>query len=236
MDEQRRPAQSAKAGFVSPEPISQAIFRHLGQAIISGRLAPGEHLRELQLCEELGCSRSPLREALRMLAAEHLVTIEPRRGARVARLTVKDVMELFEVRAEIEALAARLAAERGSDEELASLELLNQDMAAAVDGRDVGAFFDGNTVFHATIARAARNAYLDTLIRSAADRSFQTLFRTLTQSGHVENAVAKHTELISAMRARDGAQADRCMREHIIAIRDEAVELIRNSPLSDADS
>ena len=123
---------SADEGFVSPIPISEAIFRHLGQEIIHGRLAPGERLLETKLCGELGCSRSPLREALRMLAAENLVTIEPRRGARVAHLTRKGIADLFEVRIELEALAARLAAERGSPEELAALERLNEGMAATV--------------------------------------------------------------------------------------------------------
>ena len=220
-------------GFVSPIPISEAVFRHLGQEIIQGRLAPGERLRETKLCEQLGCSRSPLREAFRMLAAENLVTIEPRRGARVAHLTAKGIAELFEVRIELEALAVSLAAERGAPEDFAALERLNESMGRAAEDRDAAAYFAQNTQFHITIARAARNEYLETLIRSAGDRSFLSLFRTLGNPENITRSVAQHAELIAALRSGDAVLANEHMREHIAAARDEALQLIRMRRVQD---
>lgn len=222
-----------REGFVSPIPISEAIFRHLGQQIIQGHLAPGERLLETKLCEELGCSRSPLREAFRMLAAENLVTIEPRRGARVAHLTEKGIANLFEVRIELEALSVGLAAERAGEDDLAVLEQLNAEMAATTENRDPAAYFAHNTQFHLAIARAADNEYLETLIRSANDRSFLSLFRTLSRPENIVSSVAKHAELIAALRAGDGALAERHMREHIAAAREEALQLIHMPPYTD---
>jgi DNA-binding GntR family transcriptional regulator len=221
-------------GFVRPIPISEAIFRHLGQEIIQGRLGPGERLLETKLCEELGCSRSPLREAFRMLAAENLVTIEPRRGARVAHLTEKGIANLFEVRIELEALSVSLASERATTDDIAVLERLNAEMAATVENRDPAAYFSHNAQFHLAIARAADNEYLETLIRSANDRSFLSLFRTLSRTEHIVVSVAKHEELVTALRAGDGAEAARHMREHIATARDEALELIKKPPYTDA--
>jgi DNA-binding GntR family transcriptional regulator len=215
---------------VAPGPISEALFRRIGQEIVRGERKPGERLLEEKLCEEYGCSRSPLREALRMLAAENLVTIEPRRGTRVAQLTTQDIADLFEVRVDIEALATRLAAERAGPEDIALLERLNEDMKRLAVSGDTSGYFDVNAQFHVAIAQASHNDYLTSLVRSAAERSVLTLFRTFTSPERVLQAAAKHDELIAALRAGDAELADRHMRAHIEASRDEAHEHIRAAP------
>jgi DNA-binding GntR family transcriptional regulator len=216
----------APVEFRTPEPLSEAIFRHLGRAIVEGRFEPGQRLIEAELCKAFGCSRSPLREAIRMLAAEGLVTLSPRRGARVAILSENTVRDLFEVRLVLESLAVRLAVERASEEQLQELEALKADMRAAVEGGDTLAFFRLNTEFHQAIARIGGNAYLSSLQENAADRSFLPLFMFLSDMGHLQTAVAGHDAIIDAVGRRDAASAEGEMRKHLQLLQKEAERLV----------
>jgi DNA-binding GntR family transcriptional regulator len=227
---------SELGGFETPPPLSEAIFRHLAREIVEGRMAPGQRLTEVQLCERFGCSRSPLREAIRMLAAESLVTLEPRRGARVARLSVKAVSDLFEVRVALECLAVRLAADARTSEQLLRLEALNAAMSEAVGAGDAKAYFALNTKFHRNIAEIGGNGYLVSLQRSAADRSFLPLFMFLSDPRHLEDAVEGHAAILSAVDARDGQAAHERMRSHILAARQEAERLVRGRLDADAEA
>jgi DNA-binding GntR family transcriptional regulator len=208
-------------------PLSEAIFRQVGRAIVEGRLQPNERLIEARLCRAFGCSRSPLREAIRMLAAEGLVTLSPRRGARVAELTQKTVSDVFAVRLLLEGLAARLAAEHRSDADVAELHELNRKMRMAVRAGDSATFFKMNTSFHRAIARIGRNAYLATLQESAADRSLLPLFLFLSDFRHFGDAVSAHDQIIRAIEEGDAAGAARSMHRHLEAIHLEAERLVR---------
>jgi DNA-binding GntR family transcriptional regulator len=212
--------------FDTPVSIAEAIHRHLANEIVRGVIRPGDRLIETQLCERFGCSRSPLREALRMLSADGLVTIEPRRGARVVPLSAAAVSDLFQVRVLLEGLAARLAAERRTPAQLAELERLDAAMQQAVLQHEKRQYFDLNAKFHQRIATIAGNEYLAPLHRAAADRSFLPLFLFLSGPQHLERAATEHAGILDALRKGDGEAADALMRDHIAHAAGEAQRLI----------
>jgi DNA-binding GntR family transcriptional regulator len=225
-DEEVRVLRSGGDGFEAPLALSEAIFRHIGQAIVEGSIPPNQRLVETQLCAQFGCSRSPLREAIRMLAAEGLVTITPRRGARVVQLTPKTLRDVFEVRVLLEGLAARLAAENRSDGDLAELKSLSASMRAAVEGGPETRFFTLNNSFHRAIARIGANDYLASLQETAANRTFLPLFLFLSDKNHLATAVEAHEEIVGAIERRDGAESERAMSRHVRQIQTEAERLV----------
>jgi DNA-binding GntR family transcriptional regulator len=212
--------------FQAPLPLSDAIFRHIGRAIVEGRLRPNTRLVEKQLCTQFGCSRSPLREAIRMLAAEGLVTITPRRGARVVALTPKTLRDVFEVRVLLEGLAARLAAEHRTDDDLAQLHALSTAMREVIGSDSESRFFTLNHTFHESLARIGGNEYLASLQETAANRTFLPLFLFLSDSKHLAKAVEAHEKIVAAIERRDGAGAEVEMSRHLRQIQEEAERLV----------
>src|SRR5262249_19829197 len=212
--------------FQTPLPLSEAIFRHIGRAIVEGRLPANTRLVEKQLCAEFGCSRSPLREAIRMLAAEGLVTITPRRGARVVELTRKTLRDVFEVRVLLEGLAARLAAEQRTEEELAQLTSLSASMREVIGSDTESRFFTLNHTFHEALARIGGNEYLASLQETAANRTFLPLFLFLSDSRHLSAAVEAHERIVAAIPRHDGAGAAVEMSRHLRQIQAEAERLL----------
>lgn len=213
--------------FESPLSLAEAIFRHIGQAIVEGAIPPNQRLVETQLCEQFGCSRSPLREAIRMLAAEGLVTITPRRGARVVELTPKTLRDVFEVRVLLEGLAARLAAENRTDDDLAELKSLSASMRAVVERGPETRFFNLNNTFHEALAQIGNNDFLASLQGTAANRTFLPLFLFLSDKKHLVTAVEAHEEIVRAIERRNGREAERAMSRHIQQIQLEAERLVR---------
>lgn len=213
-------------GFAKPPPLSDAIFRHIGRAIVEGKLRPNQRLIETQLCAEFGCSRSPLREALRMLAAEGLIEFSPRRGARVSQLTPKTLRDVFEVRVLLEGLAARLAAEHATEENVSALRGLSERMREIVAGDGSQDFFELNNEFHSRLARIGGNAFLTSLQETAANRTFLPLFLFLSGRRHLELAAAAHGEIVDAIARSDAAGAEEAMRRHIRQIQSEAEAIV----------
>jgi DNA-binding GntR family transcriptional regulator len=228
LDAARGRPQEGADSFRAPFPLSEAIFRHVGRAIVEGSMRPNQRLVETQLCAEFSCSRSPLREAIRMLAAEGLVTITPRKGARVAVLTPKTLRDVFEVRVMLEGLAARLAAEHRSEADVAELRELSARMRQVVADGEPNTFFELNNVFHEALARIGGNAYLASLQETAANRTFLPLFMFLSDSEHLSAAVAAHEEIVGAIERADSVDAEQCMWRHIRQIQHEAENLVES--------
>lgn len=181
-------------------PLSIAIAEEIRGAIMSGRYRSGDRLVEESLAESLGVSRNPVREALRHLEAEGFVEITPRRGASVATIGEKEAHELFEVRAALEALSARLAAEKATDDDLGALEeiVVRGEKAARAGQFDL--LPDLNTAFHLRMVEVAGNAQLGRLIGELRDR-IQWLYSHRIE----QRAVAswrEHRQLYDALRAR----------------------------------
>ncbi|NEX46583.1 GntR family transcriptional regulator [Pseudotabrizicola algicola] len=195
-------------------PQGQSAYRRLLDDIRSGTLAPGARLRETELAERLGISRTPVREAIRQLETDGLVVHLPRQGATIRSLDHAEVVELYEMRAVLEGTAARLAARAASDIELAELAALNLELEQAPVGASAREL---NRVFHRTLIDAARNRFLIKAM-SALQKTLLILGpTTLADPERAVSAVAEHAAVLGALRARDGVGAEAAMRAHVEA-------------------
>ncbi|MEO3825758.1 GntR family transcriptional regulator [Actinomadura sp. B10D3] len=187
--------------------------------IVSGEFARGDRLREAELAERVGVSRTPIREALRRLDSEGLVDFVPNRGARVTAWTERELDELYEARALLESYAAKLAASRIKREQLARLRELAAEMKALAAGPAADRLTELNGEFHLTIAAAGGNGHIETLIRGFID--VPLVHRTFRRYApdRLRASMFHHDELIEALAAGDGDWAEAVMRSHILAAR-----------------
>ena len=199
----------------SYKPLREVVFESLREAIIRGMLKPGERIMEVQLAEELGVSRTPVREAIRKLELEGLVVMLPRRGAYVAGISVKDIADVFEVRAALEALAATLAAMRITDDELEELERSLVEIAEVSDSQDIEVVVAKDTRFHDIIYRASRNAWLIQIVSHLQDQVQRFRMATLSRPGRTKEAVEEHKKIVEAISERNSELAAQLAREHI---------------------
>ena len=196
----------------SESPQGALAYRRLIEEIRTGKLLPDMRLRETEIAERFGLSRTPVREAIRMLEADGLVEHLPRQGASIRRLDYAEVMELYEMRSVFEGTAARLAASAASEVELRALELLNTQFAASDDAHEAAEL---NQRFHMTLLNCARNRFLARSVASVQKTMMILGPTTLMKSERVARAVEEHRAILDAMTARDGLRAEAEMRAHI---------------------
>jgi DNA-binding GntR family transcriptional regulator len=213
-------------------PQGQGAYRHLLNEIRDGTLPPGARLRETELAERLGISRTPVREAIRQLEADGLVVHLPRQGATVRSLDYAEVIELYEMRAVLEGTAARLAARAASGIELAELSALHAELAAAPAGTQAREL---NRQFHRSLIDAAKNRFLVKAM-SALQKTMLILGpTTLADPTRAADAVAEHAYVLAALQDRDGMAAEEAMRRHVEAALSARIRGMRNReiPLED---
>ncbi len=191
--------------------------------ILEGELAPGERLNERALGERLGISRTPLREALRMLASETLVRVEPNRGAIVAPLDRKDIENTFEVLAALEGLAGELAATRISETELAEIKALHFEMRAHHARGDRAAYFAANQAIHARIARAGGNDVLGETFEKLNARVKRVRYAANLSRLRWDKAIDEHERIVAALEARDGAALRVILEAHLAGKRESVL-------------
>ena len=216
----------------SEGPQGNTVYQHLLVEIGSGVLNAGDRLRETELAERLGVSRTPIREAIRQLEADGIVRHMPRQGATLRMLCYTEVMELYEMRTVLEGTAARLAARSASDIEIEELEAQNHALAELGDTPEAVLL---NRQFHASILDAAKNRFLKRSVR-ALQKTFLILGpTTLTEAGRAQSAIEEHYGILEAIKARDGALAEAAMRSHIERAQRVRVRALRSTPLFDND-
>jgi DNA-binding GntR family transcriptional regulator len=199
------------------ELLSATVKRLVLDRIVQGHYRPGERIVEFKLAKELGVSQSPVREALRELAAVGIVTIHPRRGARVRLPSAKELADVSVVRAEIDALAARLSAPRIPDATLDALEALIEEMLAQLDAGDFSGVTEADVRFHHLIAEASENHALERAFDQLAP--FARTFITLTLPDvDVRGIVLEHRPILAALRARDAGAAAEAARAHQLSV------------------
>lgn len=198
----------------SYQPLREIVFETLREAIIQGRLKPGERLMEIQLAEDLGVSRTPVREAIRKLELEGFLVMVPRKGAYVADISVKDITDIFEVRAALEALAAGLAAERVTEDELDQLEraLIHLSEASA---NDLETVVKTDTSFHELIYKASRNQRLLQIVKHLQEQIQRFRTASLGRPGRTRIAIEEHRKIVEAISERNVELAQTLAREHI---------------------
>lgn len=197
------------------KPLRELVFESIREAIISGQLRPGERLMEIQLADEMGVSRTPVREAIRKLELEGLVVMIPRKGAYVSGISMKDISEVFEIRGALEGLAAELAAERITDEELESLERHLVRIAESIENNDLTTVVEIDTDFHSMLYTASRNQRLTQIINNLREQIQRFRQTSLAFPGRMKAALEEHRQIVEAISTRDPEMARKVAQEHI---------------------
>ncbi len=195
--------------------LHDEVVVRLRDLIIRGELLPNERLGERELCERFEISRTPLREALKVLAAEGLVELLQHRGARVATLTRADVQHMFEVMASLEALSGELAAARITEEQLAEIDGLHAAMLEAYRVRDLPVYFNWNQAIHERIIIASGNPVLREVYQGLSARIRRARYAANTSEERWAAAVREHEAVLGALHARDAAGLAAILRDHL---------------------
>ncbi len=209
------PLISATAEAVDRQTLPAAVANRLRNLITEGELPAGTRLNERELCDRLGVSRTPLREAFRLLSAEGLVQIQPNRGAQVVALSAADIRESFEVMSALEALSGELACQRITDEEVAEIKALTFEMLACHARKDMPAYYRLNHSIHNLINRAARNRLLSQVYATLNLRIQNLRFRSNFDQAKWDKAAREHAEMVELLAARDGARLAAILRGHL---------------------
>lgn len=209
------------AGHLQPikldsyKPLRELVCENIRQAIIDGTFSPGERLMEIQLADEMGVSRTPVREAIRKLELESFVVMIPRRGTYVADISIKDITEIYEIRTCLDTLAAGLAAERITDEELEALNRLLVEIGQHIADNNMEKIVEADTAFHDILYQASRNERLRSIINNLREQLTGIRGRSMSYPGRLIETMEEHRTLVDSIAARDSERAQEAARVHI---------------------
>jgi len=200
---------------INRQTLHDEVTAGLRNMIIEGELAPGSRIPERELCEELGISRTPLREALKVLAAEGMVELLPNRGARVTQITLDDLQELFDLLGVLEGLSGELACQHMSDEEIAAVADLHAQMLVCFrEGRRLE-YFTLNQRIHESIMAGAGNRTLQAAHAAISGRIRHARYLTNLSDARWQQAVDEHGTILEALQRRDSERLFRELRQHL---------------------
>lgn len=210
-------------------PLRDVVFNTLRDAILTGKLVPGERLMENQLAEKLGVSRTPVREALRMLELENLVELVPRKGAQVLDMGEKDIVNILEIRSALEGLATSLACKKMSKEALQQLKNMETEFEHAVAEKEVERFVDIDEDFHDMIFLATENDKLIQMFRNLRIQLYRyRMAQAKSDETSMSTIVAHHRSIIRAIENRDSEEGAALAHSHIKYQTDSILRFIRN--------
>ncbi|MCR5356450.1 MAG: GntR family transcriptional regulator [Lachnospiraceae bacterium] len=196
-------------------PLRDVVFKTLRQGILKGDLKPGERLMEIHLASRLGVSRTPIREAIRMLELEGLVTMVPRRGAEVARISKQDLRDVLEVRRSLDSLAVNLACKRIDDEEKAALKQAEDDFERAVKTGDATTIAEADVKFHDVILKASKNGRLMQMVNNLAERVYRYRLEYIKDSSNHSRLIEEHRKIVEYIEGGDVEKACMAIETHI---------------------
>lgn len=196
-------------------PLRDVVFNTLREAILKGELKPGERLMELQLASKLGVSRTPIREAIRMLEQEGLAVTIPRKGAEVAKMTLKDMEDVLEVREALDELSAKIACSKISDEQLQNLKKIRDEFKQSLDCGDVKKIAEEDVRFHDAIYEATDNAKLVAMTNNIREQMYRYRVEYLKNPDNYPVLIAEHDAIVSALEARDIDKVTAEMHTHV---------------------
>ena len=199
---------------LAPRALYEEVAELLRQRIFSRELEPGSWIDELRIAEELGISRTPLREALKVLAAEGLVTMKVRRGAYVTEVSEKDLRDVYHLLALLESDAARVVAQQGGPEQLAELQAQQEALEAAVHDRD--RFFELNEAFHRRLLELSDNKWRSQMVADLRKVMKLNRHHSLFKTGRLEQSLAEHREIVQALVERQAELAAQRMSAHFM--------------------
>ncbi|MBI3368044.1 MAG: GntR family transcriptional regulator [Burkholderiales bacterium] len=216
---------------ITPAGLHEQAAARLRTMLVEGHIAPGAKLNERELAAALHVSRTPLREAIKMLATEGLVDLLPNRGAVAVRLTEADVLHSFELLADLEGLSGELAAQRITEPALMELRAKHYEMMACFARRDLSGYYRLNAAIHAGINEAAANPVLARTYRAVNARVQSMRFRTNQDEAKWRRAMREHEQMLAALEARDGAKLRAVLQTHVVNKRDTVLALMRAGAL-----
>lgn len=218
-----------KKPFLTPGTSLHAeVAQQLRHMILNLELEPGAKIDEHALCERFSVSRTPLREALKVLSREGLITLAPHRGARVAVTSVEDVRELFPVIGALEALAAELACKQITDLQIDSMQLLHDEMIQCYQARDAAGYAERNQRIHNTLFGIAGNAQLTLLYQHLSARTHAVRYVARKKPADWERAVVEHEQMMSALRQRDGERLAKILKDHLTGKAEVVIAFLEN--------
>ena len=206
-------------------PLRDVVFNTLREAILKGDLKPGERLMELQLASKLGVSRTPIREAIRMLEQEGLAVTTPRKGAEVAKITLKDMEDVLEIRDALDELAVRIACQKISDEQLKQLEDMKELFEKSTQTGNVKKIAEADVTFHDVIYEATGNPKLVTLLNNLREQVYRYRVEYIKDPKNYPTLIAEHEAILESLKNRDVKNAVEAMHVHV-ANQAEAVKTV----------
>ena len=196
-------------------PLRDVVFNTLREAILKGELKPGERLMELQLAAKLGVSRTPIREAIRMLEQEGLAVTVPRKGAEVARMTEKDMEDVLQVREALDELAVNIACEKITEEQLDNLRQAMKEFEASTKSGDVKGIAQADVLFHDIIYQSTGNSKLVSMLNNLREQIYRYRVEYLKDADSYPNLMKEHEEIEHALAKRDKKKAIKTMQVHV---------------------
>lgn len=196
-------------------PLRDVVFNTLRQAILRGELKPGERLMEIHLADRLGVSRTPIREAIRKLELEGLVTMIPRRGAEVARITEKNLRDVLEVRRALDAFSCELACDRITKKEEEELHRACEEFVSATTTRDATVIAAADVKLHDIIVRAAGNERLTELINNLSEQMYRYRIEYIKDTDNYDRLIEEHRIIYESIVKKDKQTAARTVKLHI---------------------
>lgn len=206
------------------KPLGEVVFEYLRESILNGDLKPGERLMEISLAEQLGVSRTPVREAIRKLEKEKFVEMLPRKGAYVADLTAKDILDVLEMRINLEGFAAALAAERMTDGEISLLEASLKDFQDAVSRQDRLVMVEKDNEFHDRIFQATKNGKLIEIVKDLHDQFQRFRLIYFNEFDNYMELQSWHNRIFKAIKDRHPGDARLAAEQHVRLIMDIVVK------------
>ncbi len=203
------------AAPIAPVSLHDELVERLRELIVESTLEPGARVPERELCERFAVSRTPLREALKVLASEGLLELLPHRGAQVTRLTAADLDEMFPVMGALEALAGELACAQITESEMAEIRALHYQMVLHATRGELAEYFRLNQQIHEAIMKAARNPTLARLYRGLAGRVQRARYLANMSRQRWDQAVAEHEAILAALEKRDGVALGHVLKAHL---------------------
>jgi DNA-binding GntR family transcriptional regulator len=199
----------------SYKPLRELVCENLRDAINKGVLSPGERLMEIQIAEEMGVSRTPVREAIRKLELEGFVVMIPRRGTYVANISIKDINEVYEIRTALDILAGGLAAERINDEEIEEMRQLLVLTEKYIDEKNLNKIIEIDSKFHDVLYTASRNERLVNIINNLREQITSIRGQSMNYPGRLADTLNEHREIVESIAARDIDRAQEAVRVHL---------------------
>lgn len=200
---------------IEKEPLHIQIADRLREMIMTGALREGDKINENELCASMGVSKTPLREALRVLNVEGLISLIPNRGSYVTRPTIEEIVEMFDVMSLLEGYCARAACVRMSERDFMRIERLHARLEKHFDHRDQDAYIRVNNQYHSLVQELAGNRTLNQIVSGLRKKILLYRFKSLNLPQRFESSIQEHRQLLEAFRQRDGRMAEALMQTHL---------------------